>query len=77
MNEQQLSELKYKWENQVLREWSIKFGIIDCVRTIHDILRNPSNYGFLGETRIDRKFINELSYSDRVLFNAVTAWIYL
>ena len=75
MTHQELSELKYKWENQALREWSCKYGITDCVGKVNNIMASPAKCGYLGNTYIDRTFVNDLSYADRVLYNGVTGWL--
>jgi len=69
----QILDLKYKVENPVLKQWSMKHGIIDCMTKIQACLR--SGFGYLGDQRIDRHFINQLSPGDRTIYNGVTAWI--
>ena len=72
MATQQVLNLKYKVENPLLRKWSMRYGIVDCMTKVRRCLR--SGFGFMGTQRIDRDFINNLSHADRVIYNGVLAW---
>lgn len=68
-----ITELKHKVEHPVLKAWSLKHGIIDCVMTVRACLK--AGFGYMGTQRIDNKFIKSLSNNDRCLYNGVLAWI--
>lgn len=70
---EQIFSLKYKIENSFLREWSMKYGVIDCIRKIRLCLE--AGFGYMGGQRIDRNFIASLSYNDRCIYNGVVAWL--
>lgn len=63
----EISQLKYQLENQTLREWAIKYGIIDLVYNIgsfHEV--------YLGNVLVERK---KLSSNDKTLIQKVIDWI--
>lgn len=73
LTSEQMLSLKYKVEHPILREWCMRYGIIDCVRNIQTCIK--SGYGYLSTQRVDRNFINSLSYNDRCIYNGVVAWL--
>lgn len=73
MTTEQIFDLKYKVENPVLKKWSLRHGVIDCMRNVQTCLR--SGFGYMGSQRIDRNFIQSLSHADRSIYNGVTAWL--
>ena len=72
LTDEQVMSLKYKVENPFLREWSMKYGVIDCMTKVQSCLK--AGFGFMGSKRIDRSFVESLSYNDRCLYNGVVAW---
>lgn len=70
---EQITSLKYKVENPVLKKWSMRHGIIDCMTTVRACLQ--SGFGYMGEQRIDRNFIASLSDGDRCIYNDIMAWM--
>lgn len=73
MDYKQIISLKYKIENPVLKKWSMRHGVIDCMTKVRQCLL--SGFGYMGGQRVDRDFVNSLSQSDRCIYNGVTAWI--
>ena len=73
MTNEEITSLKYKIENSVLKKWSLRHGVIDCMRNVQTCLR--SGFGYMGSQRIDRDFMQSLSYGDRSIYNGVTAWL--
>ena len=69
----QILDLKYKVENETLREYCLRYGVVDCMSKIRQCLK--TGFGFIDGQRIDRNFMNTLSHGDRTIYNGVTAWI--
>ena len=72
LTDKQAMCLKYKVENPFLREWSLKYGVVDCMTKVQSCLK--AGFGYMGRQRIDRSFLESLSYNDRCLYNGVVAW---
>jgi len=72
LSREQIMSLKYKVENPFLRKWSLKYGIIDCMNKVHSCLK--TGFGYMGEQRIDRSFMETLSDNDRCLYNGIVLW---
>lgn len=64
--------LKYKIENLFLKKWSVKYGVVDCMTKVQMCLK--SGWGYMGDRRIDCKFMAQLSQNDRAIYNKVLAW---
>lgn len=69
----EIIQLKYKLENEWLKEQSIFYEIMWVTTTINRCLR--SGFGFIGAKRIDKDFIRSLSDSDRAILKKVSDWI--
>lgn len=65
----EISQLKYQLENPTLREWAVKYGIVDLA---YNIGSSPEIY--LGNVHVDRK---NLSVNDKTLIQKVIDWIKL
>jgi len=72
LTNEQVMSLKYKVENPFLREWSMKYGVTDCMTKVQSCLK--AGFGFMGSQRIDRSFVESLSSNDRCIYNGIIAW---
>ena len=72
LTNEQVMSLKYKVENPFLREWSMKYGVADCMTKVQSCLK--AGFGFMGSQRIDRSFVESLSSNDRCIYNGIIAW---
>lgn len=62
-----ISRLKYKLESQTLKEWAIKYGIVDLAYNV-----GSSHEIYLGNVRVE---IGNLSANDKALIQKVIDWI--
>jgi hypothetical protein len=65
--------LKYELKNPFIREWSIKYGVINCMSNVRCCLM--SGFGFLGGQRIDKAFFCSLSQNDKEIYKRVIDFI--
>jgi len=73
MKKEKIINLKYKIENPFLKKWSLSYGIIECMTKLQICMQ--SDFGYMGDQRIDRDFIKSLSKNDRDIYNCVISWI--
>lgn len=67
---EQLLMLKYDIQNKVLKEWALKYGVLDLVMIMCSFKEL-----YLGNTFIDNKFRSSLSTNDKMIINAVYEFI--
>lgn len=64
----EISQLKYKLEDQTLREWAVKFGIVDIASKIEVYPKIC-----LGSVIVDRRM---LSSNDKSVIQKVIDWLH-
>lgn len=66
--------MKYDLQHKGLRDWAIRYGIIDLVWKIKGCLTS-AGYGYLGNIKISRHFLNTLSSHDKEILDKAKSFI--